>query len=116
MPFFLSCLLLKNSDEIFNVSVLKLEQDTLHCNLVSKTKVFFFQMIIDFTGIFLHTNTNNYYHTNKTYITYITTPNFWFRLSPTLLTIYSFSIITQVIIEILALSLAENGVIFRFIQ
>ena len=30
--------------------------------------------------------------------------------------IISISIITQVIIEILALSLAENGVIFRFIQ
>lgn len=45
---------LKNSDEIFKFSVLKLEQDTLHCNLVSKTKVFFFQMIIDFTGIFFY--------------------------------------------------------------
>ena len=30
------------------------------------------------------------------------------------LLIYKFSIITQVIIEILALSLAENGVIFRY--
>ena len=30
--------------------------------------------------------------------------------------LYYFSIITQVIIEILALSLAENGVIFRFIK
>ena len=29
--------------------------------------------------------------------------------------IFSISIITQVIIEILALSLAENGAIFRFI-
>ena len=36
------------------------------------------------------------------------------RFGPLILIIISFSIITQVIIEILALSLAENGVIFRY--
>ena len=59
---------------------------------------------------YIATNSNN---NNNNNIYFLIINNFIFTIKRPIY-IYIFSIITQVIIEILALSLAENGVIFRY--